>query len=295
VAPGGFDPRAGTLRIGVESPTPSGIAANSVVFLFEEGEPQQPADDGTPRGPQYLGEFRVIEAAGQQATLQPALPLDEFELRRLASSRGPWSMYEVMPQDRHRIFAEMSDDELKQKLPRQSVDEYLRHGKEAGPDDDEWHRVGVDESGNRLPPDQIGDAARQLYQRRLRDYAVEFDELASRRAVLEADREGVKRDNQRLQAALADGKALQASRENEIQRLNIDLTGVTKERDTIQTHLSQVQQQLARAQQLLTETLRRNSEMARELAARQASSDGALELIPPSTALRGPLARGAVN
>lgn len=295
VAPAGINPQTGAVEVGVAAPVPAGVPADTVVFLFEQGEPQLPAPDGTPRGAQYLGEFRVAASAAQQATLQPVLPLDNFEQQRLAASRGPWIMYEIMPADRYKIFAGMSEDELKQKLPPQSVNEYLRHGKEAGPDDDEWHRAGFDESGKRLPPDKLGEATKTLYQRRLRDYALEFDELARRRVVLLVDIAGVQKDNERLNAALDSAKKMQTFREEEIQKLNTDLAGITKERQAIERHLAQVQQQLGMAQKLLAETLRRNSEMAKELAARQTGS-----LEPPGGALSptepaGPLALGSVN
>lgn len=295
VVPAGVDP-TGLVKIGVETPVPSGISADTVVYLFEEGVPALPAADGTPRGPQYMGEFLVTEATAQGATLQPVLPLDDFERRRLAGSRGPWVMYEVMPIDRYEIFAGLSDDELKQQVPPQSVNEYLRHDKEATADDDELRKVGFDGSGHRLPPDQIGTAAKTLYQRRLRDYALEFDQLAEQRAVLATDLEGVKADVERLAAALDRAKKLQAFREDEKQKLNTDLAGVTKEREAIAAHLKLVEQQLAKAQALLAETLQRNREMARELAARQSRRVGPIENGPSSASVpRGPLALDRVN
>ena len=295
VVPAGFNPQTGEVTIGVEAPVPSGINSETVGFLFEDGEPVLPAPDGAPRGPQYLGEFRVSEAAAQGAKLLPVLPLDDFERQRLANSRGPWVMYDVMPIDRYQIFADMSEDELKKNLPPQSVTEYLRHGKPANDADEEWRKAGFDANDKRLPPDKIGDAVKVLYQRRLRDYALEFDQLAKQRAVLMTDLEGVKLDNERLKTALASANELQAFREDEIEKLRTDLTGVTKEREAIAAHLKLVEQQLAKAQALLAETLRRNREMARQLAARQARKvkpNGG-----PSTPAesRGPLALDSVN
>lgn len=269
VANGGFDPKTGTLTISVEAPTPAGINPESVVFLFEEGVPALP--DPT-KGAQFLGEFRVSEATGQQAKLLPLLELDDFATRRLAASRGPWAMYETMPADRYEIFAGMTEEQLKQILPPQSVNEYIRHGKDAGPDDSEWQKVGLDENGKRLDPKDIGKAAKVVYQRRLRDFALEFEALARQRASLLADAAGVKQDNERLVAALAGAKELQKFREGEIAKLNVDLAGMVKEREAIEKHQKLVQQQLAKAEQLLAETQRQNSQMARELAARQLRS-----------------------
>jgi hypothetical protein len=267
VTPAGLNAQNDTVAINVARPVPAGVQPQSVVVVFEEGQPQSPAP-GAPRGAQYLGQFRVIQAEGQSATLEPILPLDNFERQRIASSRGPWIMYDTMPIDRHAIFADMSEEELRQKLPPQSVDEYLRHGKEAGPDDDPARVAGFDQDGKRLPPEQVGQAARKVYQRRQRDYAVEFDELSRRRLELQVDIDSAKQDLERLTAANENAKKLQAFREDEIQKLNTDLAGIQKERQAIEHHLAQLQRQLATGRQRLAATLRRNSEMARQLAAR---------------------------
>ncbi len=290
VANGGFNPQSGELKISVESPTPAGIKADSVVFLFEEGNPALP--DPT-KGAQFLGEFRVTEATGQQATLQPLLELDEFAARRLAGSRASWAMYETMPADRHEIFADMTEEQLKNILPPQSVNEFIRHGKEAGPDDSEWQKVGFDENGKRLDPKDIGKAAKVVYQRRLRDFALEFEELARQRAALLADISGLKQDNQRLVVSLASAKELQKFREAEVAKLNIELAGVRKERKAIEDHQKLVQQQLANAEKLLAETLRLNSQMAQELAARQGRSSRLPATISP--AAPGPLDLGVAK
>ena len=294
VTPTNVDPQTGVVQIAVERPTPAGFKSESVVALFEQGEPQLPGPDGTPRGAQYLGEFRVTQADAQTARLEPVLSMDNFERQRLAQSRGPWIMYDTMPADRHQIFAGMSEDELKQKLPPQSVEEYLRHGKPAGPDDEPLRQAGFDETGKRLPPDQLGQAARRLYQRRLRDYAEEFDELARRRTMLSVDIEAVQKDNERLKTALASAEELKSYREEDLRKLNIDLEGVKKERDAIEQHLAKLQQNLARGRQLLAETLQHNSEMAGQLRARQGQSRGPAGGAT-SDAVTGPLALDGVN
>ena len=186
VAPTGIDPQTGAVTVTIDSPAPTGLKPNeneeTVVYVFEEGAARVARRRRhAARCAQYLGEFRVIEAAGQQARLLPVLPFDQFEQRRLAASRGPWAIYEMMPPDRHAIFAGMSEEDLKKSLPRQSVEEYLRHGKDAVPDDPPERVVGFDADGKRLPPDQVDQAAKKVYQRRLRDYATEFDVLSRRR------------------------------------------------------------------------------------------------------------------
>jgi hypothetical protein len=280
VTPTNFNQQTGQVQVGVERPVPAGIQKDAVVVLFEEGEPQIPGQDGAPRGKQYLGEFRVTTTDAQTATLEPVLPLDEFEGRRIAASQPPWIMYDTMPADSYQIFSNMTEDELKQKLPPQSVNEFIRHGKEAGPDDEEIRQAGFDETGKRLPPDQLAQAPRKLYQRRLRDYAVEFDELAQRKRELLVDIDGIRKDNERLATALESAKKLQAYREEEARKLHTDLSGITKERQAIEQHLAQLRQRIDRGRKLLEDTLRNNAARARGLTALPSQS--------PFAAVAGP-------
>jgi len=266
VKPAGVDPQTGKTHVTVEAPQPPGIRPDAILFAFEQGEPVLP--DPT-QGPQYLGEFRVTGAVDQDVTLEPVLPMDEFELQRLSGSQGPWILYESMPVDRYKLFAGKTEEELRKMLPEESVQEYIRQGTPAGPDDDEWHRVGFDEEGNQLGPDELDKAVRQEYRRRLRDYATEFEELARQRVLLLTDVAAVTQDNVQLQAAAKSAEELQAFREEESRKLKIDLAGIEKEREVIDAHLATVEQQLANARRLLDETLRENARLADQLAALQ--------------------------
>jgi hypothetical protein len=270
VAPAGVD-ATGIVRLAAP---PAGLKKDTVVYLFEDGAAQLPAADGTPQGKQYLGEFRVNEPAAQQIALAPVLPLDDFEQRRLAAIRGPWVIYETMPPDRHEIFAGMTEEQLQQKLPKQIVEEYIRHGKEARSDDPDARKLGLDESGKSLAPEDIGKAAKVIYQRRLRDYATEFDELSRRRISMEVSKAAAEADIDRLTAALASAKQLQTFRQDEVRRLGIDLKGVQAERSAIEQHLAQVRNQLAKVSELLNSTLKQNSELADRLAEIQLGSAG---------------------
>lgn len=285
-----INPQTGEFSIAVEQPVPAGFPLDTVVYVFEQGPAQLPTTDGRPQGAQYLGEFRITKAAGQQATLVPVQPMDNFERQRLAASRGPWTVYQTMPADRHEIFAGMNEQELRQKIPSQSVDEYLRHGQEATPTDPEERQVGFDADGNRLPPEQLASAVKRVYQRRLRDYTTELDELSRRRVAMEVDIEALKKDIERLTAALASAKKLQSFREDQIKKLQTDLSGVAKERQAIEAHLAQVNQQLERVRELLADALKRNRELVDRLAQSPLKSSGAGS---PSSAV--PLALGAAN
>jgi hypothetical protein len=249
---------------------PVGIKADTVVYLFDDPPPAA-AQAPQRAAPQYLGEFNVVKSAGTQATLRPAQPLDpqDFELRRLAASRGPWIMYETMPADRHELYTSLKEEQLKQILPKRSADEFLRHNKEATNDDDPFRKLGLDADGKPLPPDEIGKATKVLYQRRLRDYAAEFDELDRRRIALKTEKEAVEKDIAQLLAAKDVADKLQIFRTDEKKKLTSDLAGITKEREAIEKHLAQVEQLLAKARQLTAETMAQNRKLVAELAGRQ--------------------------
>lgn len=288
VVPAGLDPKTGAIRVNIAAPKPAGIKENTVVYVFEqEPEPPKPAptaegEEPAPAPPprpaqqpgrklQYLGEFTVSQAAAQQATITPAQPMlpTDIEARRLAASRGPWVMYETMPGDSYEIFAGMTEEQLKQLLPPKALDEYLRHGKDATADDDPHRKIGLDESGNRLAPEDIGKAAKFVYQRRLRDYAVEFDEIWRRRIAMRAEIEAVTKDIEQLKIADESAKKLQLALTDERQKLTSDLENITKERVAIEKHLAQLEQLLARARQLTADVMAQNRKLADELAARQ--------------------------
>jgi hypothetical protein len=264
VAKVGVDPATG-VRVTLPAPAPSGLNKDTVVYLFEEGPAQLPGPDGKPQGKQYLGEFRVKDVTGQQALLEPVQPLDPFEQQRLAASQPPWVIYETIPQDRHAVFAGMTEEELKQKLPASTVQEYIRHGKETTADDPDARKMGFDENGKPLPYEQLGTAPKVVYWRQLRDYAAEFDELSRRRVAMDVAIAAVKQDLARFAVTLASAKQIQAAKEREVKLLKSDLAGIQKERATIQQHLAKVQQQLTRARQLLADTLQLNAALARSL------------------------------
>lgn len=271
VTPAGINAQTGVVQANVPAPTPAGINKDTVVYLFDDGPPQQDAK-GVPQGPQFLGEFNVANAAAQQVSLTPVQPWapNDFETRRLAASRGPWIMYETMPSDAYDTFTGMTEDQLKQFLPKQTVNEFLRNGKEATNDDDPWRKVGVDADGNVLPPDQTDKAVKTIYQRRLRDYASELEELGRRRVQTIAEIDAVKKDIEQLNAAKAVGDQLTAFRTEEKQKLAEDLDGVTREVAAVKKHLADLQGLLAKARQMTADLMARNRQMAAELASRQA-------------------------
>lgn len=270
------NPQASTpqsIKVQVTSPDPHGIAQDTILYAFQEG----PAPTAQQPGGSYLGEFKVQAVAGQEVTLVPVMnwhPTDP-EVARLGQALAtPWVLYETMPVDRHEIFADMSEDELRAILPPQSVEEYIRQGTEATADDDEWHRVGYDADGNRVGPENWDQAVTFKYERQLRDYAFLFHDLAQRRTELEANIASTKQDTERLTAALESAKKLQQYREQEKRKLDHDLNGMKGDLAAIQKLQAQVEQQLNNARQLLTSLLAANNQLVAELAKLQQAMAG---------------------
>ncbi len=265
VLPAGEVDNQGRVETEIPNPKPHGLAKDTIVFAFETGEPNgaNPADC-----PQYLGEFRVVETKANGVVLESVLLIDQRTGERLAASQGPWSLYETMPTDKHAIYADLSEEQLRNMLPEASVEEYVRHGTEATADDDQWHVIGLDENDQRVGPEQIDQAVKRLYDRPLRDYAFLFEEYAREKVVALAARAAVIEDNAKLEAALESAKQLAKFREAEKVSLTSDLEGLLKDRTAAEAHRDAVQGQLTKVQQRIDQLLADNSTLAKTLTRR---------------------------
>jgi len=251
----------GRVTAEIPNPKPHGLGQDTIVYAFEQGEPTE--------GPQYLGEFQVVESNADGVVLEPILLIDQRTGERLAASEGPWSLYETMPADRHSLYADLTEEQLRQMMPEESVEEYVRQGTEATPDDDQWHVIGLDENDERVGPEEMDRAVKRLYDRPLRDYAFLFDNFARERAVAEAARKAVTEDNAMLEAALASAEKLAKFREQEKVALAGDLDGMKQDRAAAEAHRDVVLLQLSNAQRLIDQLLADNSLRAQELSERQ--------------------------
>ncbi|QDU54486.1 hypothetical protein [Aeoliella mucimassa] len=256
----------GTIALTVPAPDPHGIKAGAILYVFEQGQPA-PLNQ---RGPSYIGEFRVSDVAGQQVQLQPAGEFDERSVQRLSTTQSPWILYENMPLDQYpdgqmEILTDVSAEQLKQLIPPQSVEEYLRQGGPTQPGDDDWNKVGYDQEGNYVPRDAWNGSTQFKYRRSLRDYNLLFQEASKRYTQMEADFNALTADNKKLETALASAKKVQAAHEAEQQKLRTDLAGVTRDREAIEAHRSQVETQLSNAQGLLEEAIQQNTELAKSM------------------------------
>ncbi|MEM8864022.1 MAG: hypothetical protein AAGF31_00560 [Planctomycetota bacterium] len=276
--------QTGEVTVEIEFPQPLGISEGAILFVFEQG----PANIQDPsQGRQYLGEFRVATAGEQQLTLEPVLTLDDYEYNRLLDSRGPWALYETMPVDRHDMFERFTDDQLRQIIPEASVEEYLRDGTPWTVDDGEWTKEGRDENDQVVGPEDWDDSTRFVYRRQLRDYAYLFNEFAKSRIELEARREALEEDIEKLKATLARAEEVGRYRKAEQTKLKADLARVVIDRKAIEAHLAALEKQLARGRQLRDRLIASNSQLADQLAAKQQALLGSLDLEQQPAPARG--------
>ncbi len=266
VMPAGEVTDQGSVSIEISQPQPHGLEQNAVVYAFEAGE-VNPADPAV--GRQYLGEFRVAEISEAGATLEPVLIIDQRTGQRLVESQGPWSLYETMPADSHKLYAGLDEEQLRQLLPESTVDEFIRHGTPATPDDDEWHKIGLDENDQLVGPENLDQAVKFLYNRPLRDYAYLFSELAQQRVVLQARRQAVEQDIVKIEIALKSAKQLGVFRDQQKTAFSADLVGMKGDRQAIEGLRDLVLGQLDKARQLIDKLLARNSQQAAQLTKHQ--------------------------
>ena len=255
-APEGFEPEQNQVLFLFEQPrmprsttqpgaVPQGAAA------AEPNASDQPPDSVA----QYLGEFKLPEPDQRptdlqdgQVSLESALSMNESQLQRLGESRGPWVLYEVMPIDSHEALADLSDDELRARLPATTIDQYIKDGKPAGPEDQER----ADEQGN--------------YVRALRDYASLFHELDRRRTTLVDLVAATRKDFEFVNASIAGALEQIEFRQGEISDLGRKLDDLSKQREAVVALRDRLAARLTQIQAVIEQTLEANKQLAAELA-----------------------------
>ncbi len=243
--------RDGSATIVIEKPAPHAISAEAILFIFEEG----PVDEGA----KYLGEFKVAAADEGSIQVQPVAPATKEQVDKLSGSELPWVLYEVMPIDRHDIFADMDEETLAAMLPEASVPEYLKDGQEAEADD---------------PPDRVIE---NRYVRELRDYEYQFAEVDKLEALLAADIERIKADSLRLKDALEKVKKNVTTRGVEKGKLDTDLASFVREHDLVAAHRAAVARQYTILQRLVATTLQNNRRLVARLAQAQLDAAQAID------------------
>ena len=273
----------------------SGLEQGTIVFAFEQTHPE-----AQPFG-RYIGEFQVTQRNGARAALEPVLRQSwnwppgqqtNERMERIRTSQPPWVLYDIMPTDRYDAFAALSDEQLRQLLPADSVEHYIRHGDPVGEEVDPRFKAPFTKDGTALVEENgrffIETADESVensnggqrvavdpadvewrYQRPLRDYSLLFQMIARQRIEKFAEHDALTTDIGLLQAAQKSAEAIEASRQQEIEKLQHDLAGFSKEAEIIQKHAEAVQQQLEQATSELQQREAEADRLAGELAQAQ--------------------------
>lgn len=260
VQAGQMDPNTGSVSVVIESPNPSGLLENNVVYAFAT-EPKDPGDNAEQQAT-YLGAYRVeafgAEGSGQ-VVLAPIRKLTPEEIQTLQQAGSNWRLYDKMPGDRHDIFAETDEETLRMLLPPESLAEFLHDGEDALPQD---------------PAENVVDGQ---FVRPLRDYNVVLREYDRQIALLKDAVASVRQDNEAITAALADAQQQVEARRQEIASVQQDLARLTNERDEVQKLQQSLVEQNRQTQEQLTSQLADNDRLLAELAQLQADATARLE------------------
>ncbi len=103
-----FDAARGTVAVAIDKPQPHQIEPNMLLHAF------QGLDDAPGR---YIGEFKVTAADANTVTLTPTYTPTAERQAVLQRSRGPWTLYEVLPTDMNELFAGLAEDDIRDMLP----------------------------------------------------------------------------------------------------------------------------------------------------------------------------------
>jgi hypothetical protein len=260
------NPQTGQVRVATDLPDPSGIAVNSVLYVFEEAE--------VSKGGRYIGEFKVDEVAEKLVALKPARKLVPWELQQLTESvgkKGSWVMYEQMPVDNHELLARLSEAEKKALLPADSVEDYLRDGQPATWEQmDEWGVKGLllDDQGNLLVDKQGArvPGAKGVYSRQLRDYGTLLEDFDRQRTLLFDLREATERDKKLVQDALAQAQAQIQACAKDIAETKADVAKLRAERDAVAQLHDSLNRRAADLRKEVTRLIEANQGIAGQIA-----------------------------
>jgi hypothetical protein len=232
---------------------PHGIPANGTLYAFEES----PA--GTPS--RYLGEFNITKSEDKQVTLQPAFPLGALDKKKITEARGPWTFFNVLPQDNHDSFASLTDDQMKALLPADTLAEYQKDGKPATEQD---------------PKERID--AQKNYVRQLRDYAQLLNNARQQNTILFDESEATTRDLALVKTSQDDAQRQVQFAQNLIAELKTQLGKAEKARDAVAKFnkdqlegglLKQLKDKLASIEAEINRLIEQNKAMAGQIAQKQ--------------------------
>ncbi len=257
------DPQTGQVVVGVSMPEPHGITDKMVLYAFEQSDGRE--------NPEYLGEFKVTGVAEGQIQMQPTMEMTQVELERLSRSNGPWILYERMPVDRHQLFADYDEDQLRAMLPESSLTDYLKDGQQASWGDvADWGVNGdvVDESGKPLVDEegQPLEGVQGTFVRRLRDYELIFQGAVADRVEFVDLIAAAERDKKYMEAAAADAARQEQFRRQHLQEVEAKLQKVARERDAVSAHQRRLQAKVAAVGQTVDQLMASNKATAGRIA-----------------------------
>ena len=176
-----------------------------------------------------------------------------------------FELYESLSVDRHDLLTSLSEEELRAGLPPETIEEYLKDGKEASRDDADERKIGFKADGTQALPEEQDQVVKELYVRRLRDYTLRFFELSKEQTVLQAkiDRDTSERDN--MQAARDQVGANVQAREAEREKLGQDLVKFQMELEKVQQHRTALEQQRRGLAKMIADVRAEARELAGQL------------------------------
>ncbi len=241
----------------IDAPAPHGIADKTVLYAFEEPKKEEPGAKQKGEKPEkpekgrYLGEFAVTKQSGKQITIVPTKRLTPRERDKLAQAekdKNAWRLYELMPQDKRYIFAALTDEQKRSLLPAASVDEYIKDGKPASPDD---------------VADRVVDGK---YVRQLHDYNILFNSEYEQETLLRDSIEAATRDKKLMDDALALGRQQEEACKKDIASATEDRAKDYRERDVVAAQLKILQEKVAAMQAAVARLIEWNRAMAGQIA-----------------------------
>jgi len=247
------DPKTGSMVVVTSLPDPSQISKKMVLYVFDENAIQQ--------GGRYLGRFTVKEVveAQKQLVLVPTVKLTPQDIKQVVESRGPLTLYEVMPPDYRGLFAEVDEATLREMFSPESVEPYIKNGKPAQPDDPE--NVVIDDVVVQKYRDAQGN-----YLRPLKDYEVLFREQHRQYSRLVDLIEAAKRDKQYVETALADARRQAEFRQKQIALVKAEKEKLLRQRDLVAEHQEAVKTKLDAIEATIQQLLKENRALAGEIA-----------------------------
>ncbi len=240
--PASIDHQTGEVALNIAEPIPPGIATKMTVYVMSGAKVKE--------GGRYLGAFEVTQVAEQKIQLTPKDKLDEEEINRLVKDKDQkWTLYELMPIDKHEAFAaaDLGEEKLSDVVPAASLNEYERDGQPSTADD---------------PADRVRNGK---YVRRLRDYSWSFGHFRLEQSRFADLLDAAERNKKYLEAAKADAKLQEAFQEKVVKELTAEAAAFRKAADKAAEHLAALQQRLKAIQADLEARINDNLATARKI------------------------------